>query len=389
MTPATVGNDRGNAFRLGFFNTLGRETPVLIPDPDNPGETIQEVIDGVPQFEGVFGNVLASSNPETGPGPNVIYGSIANPSAQPGLPGLIAEYDVNDFDSSTPPVADDNIRFRQADPSQPSGRFLTTTSGGSFFELDGRANADDGAENEVLGWAPNTAYSGFVQIERLSETEARVSTFIDLPGFPQPETAGDPVEASTPAVADPVAMDEVVVPDSFTFDMLAFHVGSNTFGSSSSPAPGSDINDNGLDFSSISVETTGDVELPTTELGDFNGDGVVDCADLDSFIGNVDADAIGSLAVLDLNGDTVVNDADVDLHIETLIVTPNGERGTFRGDFNCDGEVNVTADAFILVANLLTDVDSYSLGDANLDGTVNVTADAFALVANLGSSNSD
>ena len=146
-----------------------------------------------------------------------------------------------------------------------------------------------------------------------------------------------------------------------------------------------------IDGNQLFVQNPNLPDPPEVELGDFNDDGLVDCADLDSFSGNLDdAAAEGSLAVLDLNGDTVVNQSDVDLHITTLVVTqPNGVRGTARGDFNCDGLVNVTVDAFILVANLLSDVDSYSEGDANLDGTVNVTADAFALVANLGFNNED
>ena len=61
--------------------------------------------------------------------------------------------------------------------------------------------------------------------------------------------------------------------------------------------------------------------------------------------------------------------------------------GTFLGDFNCDGEVDVLNDAFILVGSLGSSVMSYSDGDANLDGTVDVLDDAFVLVGNLGMSN--
>ena len=158
-----------------------------------------------------------------------------------------------------------------------------------------------------------------------------------------------------------------------------------TFSFSSPPVAGSDP-----PAEAASVRVTDLVLSPAAvaPAGDFNQDGLVDCDDVDSFLGNLDVAADGSLAELDLNGDMIVDLADVDVLIETLIVTqPNGLMGTLRGDFNCDGEVNVTGDAFILVANLLEDVDSYSLGDANLDGTVNVTGDAFIVVANLGSSN--
>jgi hypothetical protein len=387
MTPATVGTDRGNAFRLGFFNTLGRETPVLIPDPNNPGEFIQEVINGVPQTEGVFGNITANSS-----NPNPLYGDINNPGATPGLPGFIAEYDVNDLAG---PFNDDNIRFRQSNPASPSGRFLTTTGGGSFFEISGRDDAIEdpvGSGNFNWGWMPNTTYSGFVRIARISATEVQVASFIDLPGFPLPAMMGDPQEAagllapSTEMGADLTDPRNIPsVADSFTFDMFAFHAGSNTFGSSNSPSPGAAVNDNGLDFLSIRVETTGDVEA-TSVLGDFNGDGVVDCADLDGYVGNIGAAATGALAALDFDGDGFLSQTDADSVITTLVVA-GGVAGTFPGDLNCDGTVNVLGDAFPLVANLNSSVTTYAAGDLNFDGMVNVLGDAFTLVANLGNTN--
>jgi hypothetical protein len=122
--------------------------------------------------------------------------------------------------------------------------------------------------------------------------------------------------------------------------------------------------------------------------GDFNEDGVVDCADLDGYIGNIGAAATGTLAALDIDGDGTLSAADASTHITTLVVTmPNGVTGTFPGDLNCDGTVNVLGDAFALVGNLGNAVTSYSQGDINFDGTVNVLGDAFALVGNLGMSN--
>jgi len=70
-----------------------------------------------------------------------------------------------------------------------------------------------------------------------------------------------------------------------------------------------------------------------------------------------------------------------------LIETSNGVVGTFPGDLNCDGNVNVLGDASILVANLGGSVSSYAQGDINFDGTVNVLGDAFVLVGNLGNTN--
>ena len=122
-------------------------------------------------------------------------------------------------------------------------------------------------------------------------------------------------------------------------------------------------------------------------VGDFNGDGLVDCDDLDGFVGNLDVDATGGLEQLDLDGDTMVTEADANQHITTLVETSNGQVGTFPGDLNCDGSVNVLGDAFVLVGSLGQTVSAYSDGDINFDGTVNVLGDAFILVGNLGSSN--
>ena len=128
------------------------------------------------------------------------------------------------------------------------------------------------------------------------------------------------------------------------------------------------------------------VDAASAPVGDFDVDGDVDCDDLDSYIGNLGSPASG-LEQLDLNGDNMITIADANLHITTLIETTNDQVGTFPGDLNCDGTVNVLGDAFALVANLGSNVSSYSEGDINFDGTVNVLGDAFVLVANLGMSN--
>ena len=122
-------------------------------------------------------------------------------------------------------------------------------------------------------------------------------------------------------------------------------------------------------------------------LGDFDGNGVVDCDDIDSYIGILGMPATGTLADLNLAEDVTINFADVEVLVENLVMTSNGQVGTFLGDFNCDGEVDVLGDAFILVGSLGSSVMSYSDGDVNLDGTVDVLSDALVLVGNLGSTN--
>lgn len=130
--------------------------------------------------------------------------------------------------------------------------------------------------------------------------------------------------------------------------------------------------------------TSGVVSAPT---GDLNGDEAVDCLDIDEFIGNLGSAPTGALADHDLDSDGDIDLADVEFLITNLIVTSNGQTGTFLGDLNCDGTVNVLGDAFTLVGGLNNAATSYAQGDINLDGTVNVLGDAFTLIGNLGNTN--
>ncbi|MDA8564301.1 hypothetical protein N9L06_07610 [Mariniblastus sp.] len=139
------------------------------------------------------------------------------------------------------------------------------------------------------------------------------------------------------------------------------------------------------DTNGVFVSNKATLVLLTT--GDFDDDEDVDCDDLDSYIGNLGLTVTAELALLDLDNDGIITAADANTHITTLVMTSNGEVGTFPGDFNCDGDVDVLGDAFALVGNLGNSVMSYSQGDANFDGTVDVLGDAFILVGNLGLSN--
>ncbi|MDA8563566.1 hypothetical protein N9L06_03835 [Mariniblastus sp.] len=138
-----------------------------------------------------------------------------------------------------------------------------------------------------------------------------------------------------------------------------------------------------LHFDDIRVSAS-----PATGLvGDFDGDGDVDCGDLDGYVLNIGEAASGALSALDIDGDGTLSAMDANTHITTLVQTSIGQVGTFPGDLNCDGTVNVLGDAFILVSGLGNSVTSYSAGDINFDGVVNVLGDAFVLVAQLGNSN--
>lgn len=145
------------------------------------------------------------------------------------------------------------------------------------------------------------------------------------------------------------------------------------------------------------LATNGDVGSPgftplvpaTSLVGDFEPDGDVDADDIDFYSGNIGQAATGNLAQLDFDGDGIVTLDDHQFHIETYVQTPNGP-GTFVGDINLDGSVNVLGDAFALVGSLgLTSGAGYANGDLNADGAVNVLGDAFALVGNLGRNNAE
>ena len=197
------------------------------------------------------------------------------------------------------------------------------------------------------------------------------------------ETGSEPDQAtsftfslSDAAAADPalsIALDDYVANYStIVGDSFAYFSHQNSGGGTSST------------FSNFEIAVT---TVATDLLGDFNLDDVVDCADLDGYIGNIGEAADGPLVALDIDGNGTLDASDADTHITTLIETSNGAVGTFAGDLNCDGTVDVLGDAFALVASLGSAVTMYSQGDINFDGEVDVLGDAFELIANLGMSN--
>ena len=125
-------------------------------------------------------------------------------------------------------------------------------------------------------------------------------------------------------------------------------------------------------------------------LGDFDGDGDVDCDDLDGYVGNIGASVegmTGALANLDIDLDDTITADDAEECITTLVITSNGVTGTFPGDLDCNGSVDVLNDAFALITNLGDTVTSYAEGDVDFSGNVDVLNDAFVLVGNLGNTN--
>ena len=143
----------------------------------------------------------------------------------------------------------------------------------------------------------------------------------------------------------------------------------------------------GLQYEIVYSDNTVELAVVASGLvGDFDGDEDVDADDIDFFRGNLEESASGNLAQLDLNGSAIVDEEDLTIHVETLVQTSNGQTGTFFGDANLDGTVNVLGDAFILVGNL-GGSGGWADGDFNQDGDINVLGDAFLLINNLGRSN--
>jgi len=131
-----------------------------------------------------------------------------------------------------------------------------------------------------------------------------------------------------------------------------------------------------------------DYEVAPRIVGDFDDSGGVDATDIDFYLGSISLPAIDDLQQLDLDGDELVTLTDYQFHIENLVQTSNGETGSFIGDLNLDGTVDVLGDGIILVSNLgSSGFVGYADGNLNADFAINVLGDALVFVSNLGLSN--
>ena len=111
----------------------------------------------------------------------------------------------------------------------------------------------------------------------------------------------------------------------------------------------------------------------------------MDADDIDFYGGNIGLPATGSLAAIDLDGDGAITLADHNLHVTTLVQTSDGGTGTFVGDINLDGRVDVLGDSFVLISSLGSAGTGWADGDLNASQTVDVLGDAFVLISALGS----
>jgi hypothetical protein len=154
-------------------------------------------------------NVSASSG-----SPNALFGwSVGNGGpGDPGLPGYLMDMDVND--------GTDDLNIRKHITNSATGRLMSTTGNGSFSSL---GNGD----NNVYSFAANTQYTGSMSVTRVSATEVEVAGTLGAASFSVTDTF-----------------------DSIDVGMLAFHINSNQFGSSSTAGEPN----NGIDFSNVTIE---------------------------------------------------------------------------------------------------------------------------------------
>ena len=105
--------------------------------------------------------------------------------------------------------------------------------------------------------------------------------------------------------------------------------------------------------------------------GDFNDDGIYDCADINGLTGDVAAG--NNTASFDLNGDGTVDGADVDAWLsEAGEVNLGPGRAFLAGDANLNGAVDVS-DFNVWNENRFTVSDAWCSADFNHDGTVDVS----------------
>ena len=123
---------------------------------------------------------------------------------------------------------------------------------------------------------------------------------------------------------------------------------------------------NGNDFGSPGI--FGDSNPPAG--GDFNGDGIYDCADIDALVGEA---ANGSnTSTFDLTGDGIVDRSDVQAWLAEAGEENIGPGRTYlEGDANLDGSVDV-GDFNIWNGSKFTATAEWCNGDFNADGSVDV-----------------
>ncbi|MDB4354161.1 PEP-CTERM sorting domain-containing protein [Akkermansiaceae bacterium] len=184
-TPATIGTNKGGAFRIGLFNSNG--------------ETVHTE-DGLSSSDARWDNVIGN---------------------------------MVDLDVAT--AGSENFQFREKGVTAGNSKLLGTTSG---FVSQG-----SGGEDTNYVFAINTSYIGTYSIEQTGASEWMISSSLD-------DGVTNDFETRT-----------VTSLNTSSYDILAFHVNSETFGSTNAGGEA----DNGIDFQSVSVEFEG-VPEPSSAL---------------------------------------------------------------------------------------------------------------------------
>ena len=106
------------------------------------------------------------------------------------------------------------------------------------------------------------------------------------------------------------------------------------------------------------------------QYGDFNADGIYDCADIDALVAEIAAG--GNNQLFDLNGDGGVDISDRDEWLAGAGAENLASGNSYiPGDANLDGLVDVR-DFFIWNQNKFTQTAAWCSGDFNADGSVDV-----------------
>ena len=197
--------DEGDSLKVTFAFT----TPATVGN--NLGAAFKVGLYDTLGDAGLAADLSASSGT-----PNPIY----NP-----MPGYMMDFDVR--------TGTENIMFREKSPVPGStGQLLGTTTGYANLAGGGDAYTIAANTNYVGKWTITRTALGLDLTGSLSDASGVLSTF----------TTSD----ATPSVT--------------TFDLLAFHVNANVFGSSNVVG----ANDNGIDFTNIRIEYCPAIPEPST-----------------------------------------------------------------------------------------------------------------------------
>lgn len=160
-----------------------------------------------------LGRALNQDHTYSSGSPNSIYGwNTVGGTGDAGIPGYMLDMDVND-------PANNDLNIREHVVGATNGQFMGTAA--NFSSLG------DGP-NGVYTWAANTSYTGSITIERTGAGEVTLTATLGAETF-------SVVDNASPT---------------FVYDMLAFHVNSNRFGSTNAQ----NSPNNGIDFTNVKIE---------------------------------------------------------------------------------------------------------------------------------------